>query len=101
MSETSNGPGFVAIYRWRVEPEHEAAFVERWRQATAILSRHGGQGSLLGRAQSGELVAVALWPSAEARDRAFADAGNDAPWPPTERLDPILVDPIANLWSHA
>ena len=101
MSGTSDGPGFVAIYRWRVAPEHEAAFVERWRQATAILSRHGGQGSLLGRAQSGEMVAVALWPSAEARDRAFAEAGDDAPWPPAERLDPFLVDPIANLWSHA
>jgi heme-degrading monooxygenase HmoA len=96
-----NGPGFVAIYRWRVAAEHEAAFIARWEQATLRLRTFGGMGSLLGRATSGEMVAVALWPSAEARDRAFAaQEAEDAPeWPPAERLEPILLHPIANLWE--
>ena len=93
--------GLVAIYRWRVAEEHVAAFIERWERATRRLRGLGGMGSLLGRAATGELVAVALWPSAEAREAAFALVADDGEWPPAERLEPILVDPIANLWADA
>ena len=86
MSEVA----FVAIYRWNVAAEHEPAFVARWERATRNLRMHGGMGSLLGRAATGELVALALWPSAEARDRAFAAAEDNEEWPPgrTARADP-------------
>lgn len=89
----------VAIYRWRVELEHEAAFIAAWRRATQALKAHGGMGSLLGRAKTGEMVAVALWPSAEAREQAFAALGEQHDWPPAERLEPILVEPLANMWD--
>ena len=54
----------AAIYRWRVAPEDEEHFKQRW---------HGGGGSRLHRAGNGEWVAYARWPSKEARDKAFAD----------------------------
>jgi hypothetical protein len=94
-------PGLVAIYRWRVASEHEAAFVARWEQATLRLRAQGGMGSLLGRTADGELVAVALWPSAEARDCAFAARadGGEAKWPPAERLETILLETIVNHWT--
>ena len=93
-------PGLVAIYRWRVAAEHEQAFVKRWARATEKLRAHGGMGSLLGRAATGEIVAIALWPSAQARDAAFAAPLDDEPWPPAERLEPMLIDTIANLWAR-
>lgn len=91
--------GFVAIYRWRVAPEHEAEFRSVWAETTATLRQHGGLGSLLGRAEDGALCAVALWPSAEARDRAFASAPNGRAWPPAERLEPLTLDVLDDLWA--
>ncbi len=93
-------PGLVAIYRWRVAPEDEAAFIARWRRATERLKPLGGMGSLLGRADTGELVAVALWPSAEAREQAFAELADAEGWPAAERFEPILVEPILDLWER-
>jgi hypothetical protein len=94
-----SGKGFVAVYRWRVEPEHREAFESRWREVTARLRAHGGLGSLLGRSRDGEFVAVALWPDSTARETAFAAADDGKPWPPSERLEPILIDPDVDMWD--
>ena len=91
--------GAVFIYRWRVAAEHEAAFLERWRKATQDLGGRGGLGSLIGKNAEGELVAIALWPDAESRDAAFAGGGDAEPWPPSERLPTMQIDPLSDMWN--
>ena len=93
-------PGLVAIYRWRIADEHVEAFRARWTHATRALKPHGGMGSLFARADDGTYYAVALWPDRETRERAFDATEDGAPWPPAERLEPILLDPIENLWPE-
>ena len=63
---------FVAIYRWTIEEAHQQSFRDRWRQATLRLRALGGLGSCLTRDEEGDFVAIALWESEEARERAFA-----------------------------
>ncbi|MFN4354020.1 antibiotic biosynthesis monooxygenase [Parvibaculum sp.] len=68
----------AAIYRWRVKPEDEEYFARRWHEITEdIMARHGGGGSRLHRAENGDFVAYARWPSRAARDKAFADYSKD------------------------
>lgn len=93
--------GAIYIYRWRVAAEHEEAFLERWRKATQDLHGRGGLGSLIGKNAEGELVAIALWPNAKARDAAFATGGNSEPWPPSERLPAMRIDPLSDMWDLA
>jgi heme-degrading monooxygenase HmoA len=96
--------GFVAIYRWRVTPEAEAGFRERWHAGTLRLRALGGLGSALTRADTGEWVGIALWPSAEARQAAFAnpaafDQGKPDDWPGIEHLSEERLDMVDNLWD--
>ena len=64
----------AAIYRWRVAPEDEEYFKQRWHDITSDIVRdHGGGGSRLHRAENGEWVAYARWPDKASRDKAFAD----------------------------
>ena len=57
---------FVVVYRWRCLPEHEAAFRLAWAEMTvAIREQCGSLGSRLHRADDGDLVAYAQWPSRE------------------------------------
>jgi quinol monooxygenase YgiN len=64
---------YAVIYRWRVEPKHETEFQRRWHEITEeIVTHHGGGGSRLHRAENGDWVAYARWPSKDARDIAFA-----------------------------
>ncbi|MEW4448295.1 hypothetical protein [Qipengyuania sp. JC766] len=91
-------PGFIAVYRWKIAEENVAAFRECWRAATRELGPHGIRGSLFARADDGTFCAIALWPDRETRDRAFADVPGRE-WPPVERLEPILLSPLDNLWK--
>ena len=83
---------FAVIYRWTVDPEHEAYFRKRWHAGTLRLrDEFGGLGSCLTKNEAGEFVAIALWPSEAARDAAFAARGPVQPWPgiidfPEEKL---------------
>lgn len=73
---------FAMLYRWKVEPEHEAYFIERWRKGTVVLrEQHGALGSCLTRDGNGDFVAFARWPSEQARTAAFAARGPLEPWP--------------------
>lgn len=73
---------FAVIYRWSVEPEHEDYFRDRWRAGTLRLkSEFGALGSCLTRAENGDFVAFARWPSEAARERAFAAIQPLEPWP--------------------
>lgn len=62
----------AVIYRWRVEKKDEAEFQRRWHEITQdIIANHGGGGSRLHRAENGDWVAYARWPSRHDRDVAF------------------------------
>jgi hypothetical protein len=68
----------AVIYRWRVEKKNEAEFQRRWHEITQdIVTHHGGGGSRLHKADSGEWIAYARWPSREDRDRAFEARGRE------------------------
>lgn len=72
---------FAVIYRWKVEPAHEAFFRERWKRGTQRLKALGSRGSCLTRAADGEFIAFARWPSEAARDQAFEAIAPLEPWP--------------------
>ncbi|MGA0286752.1 MAG: antibiotic biosynthesis monooxygenase [Phycisphaerales bacterium] len=73
MSETDSASGELAVlYRWRVDPDHEASFTEAWREVTRHLRlHHGSLGSRLHRGDDGWHHAYARWPSEAARAAAF------------------------------
>jgi len=69
----SKGPGFAVLYRWRLHEGTEEVFTNAWSRASALLlSERGSLGSRLHRGADGLWYSYAQWPSAEARDRAFA-----------------------------
>lgn len=68
---------FVVQYRWRLLPGTEDTFRTAWRTMTvAIRARHGTSGSRLHRADNGELVAYAVWPSRQAWEAAQQQASS-------------------------
>lgn len=70
---------FVAIYRWRLHPEREQDFVTNWRRITLEGLAGGSGGSSLFRNAQGIWVAIARWPSREAREQFFDKSdGHDA-----------------------
>jgi heme-degrading monooxygenase HmoA len=68
-----------AIYRWRVDPECEEAFVSWWHQGTIRIrsSQPGAVGSTLLRADSdqNQYVAIARWESVEDLTTFWNDPG--------------------------
>jgi heme-degrading monooxygenase HmoA len=66
---------FVILYRWRVNPEKEAQFIESWSEITAYYrENYGSLGSRLHRGDDGIFYAYAQWNFAEQREKAFLDA---------------------------
>jgi hypothetical protein len=54
---------FIALYRWKLKPGHEAQFQTGWHRGTQeIYCRWGSLGSRLHRAEDGTWVAYAQWP---------------------------------------
>lgn len=75
----SAGPVFVVLYRWRLHPGKEQAFVDAWSRVTARLrAERGSLGSRLHRGSDEWWYGYAQWPSADARERAFAAGPVDA-----------------------
>jgi len=72
---------FAVIYRWKIEPEREAYFHERWRRGTERLKGLGSRGSCLTRAEDGDFITFARWPSETSREEAFATLAPFEPWP--------------------
>ena len=63
----------MVLYRWRLHPGSETSFIEAWSRITGLLREQGGSlGSRLHRGGDGLWYGYAQWPSAEARQRAFA-----------------------------
>jgi hypothetical protein len=70
---------FVAIYRWRLQVGLEQDFIVNWQRITALGLAAGSGGSSLFKGSDGRWVAIARWPSREARARFFAQlTGDDA-----------------------
>jgi hypothetical protein len=99
---------FVAIYRWRLDPEREQDFVTNWQRITLNGLAGGSGGSSLFRNAQGIWVAIARWPSREARDRffgAFDRSGDDsemtrrARLAVIERLPDEELDSVLDCWA--
>ena len=72
-------PGFIVLYRWRLHAGAEHAFVAAWSRVSAVLrAERGSLGSRLHRGSDGIWYSYAQWPSAQAREQAFALRGVDA-----------------------
>jgi hypothetical protein len=97
------------MYRWRLHPGMESSFVESWSRVTELLRRRAGSlGSRLHRGNDGIWYGYAQWPSAEARQRAFAQALDPAAAAQmraaiAESLPEILLEPVADylVLAHA
>ena len=96
----SSGNPVAFLYRWRLKPGMEKQLVEGWAR-TEMLREHGSLGSRLHRGNEGLWYGYAVWPSVEARERAFA-----APMPETgssmdeaiaERLPEIVLEAVVDL----
>lgn len=90
--------GFIAFYRWEVEPQHEQAFRDRWHRTTLIGREMGALGSCLARSSDGQLVAIALWPSQAARAAAFEAMGPQSPWVGARRVEEMRLEVVDDLW---
>ncbi len=99
---------FVAIYRWRLHPEREQDFVANWQRITVNGLAGGSGGSSLFRNAQGQWVAIARWPSREARDRFFRglDGSSDesemskrARLAVIERLPDEELDSVLDCWA--
>jgi quinol monooxygenase YgiN len=63
----------AVIYRFKVKPGMEDAFVDAWHRLTVAIRRERGSlGSRLHRADDGAFVAYAQWPDRELFQRAGA-----------------------------
>ena len=62
---------FVAIYRWRLQPGLEQDFIANWQRITTLGLAAGSCGSSLFKDADGLWVAIARWPSRDARSHFF------------------------------
>ncbi|HWU77858.1 MAG TPA: antibiotic biosynthesis monooxygenase [Rhodanobacter sp.] len=99
---------FVAIYRWRLHPERERDFVANWQRITMQGLAGGSGGSSLFRNAQGVWVAIARWPSREARDHFFgkldssdadAEMSARARLAVIERLPDEELDSVLDCWA--
>ena len=78
----------------------EAQLVEGWTRRTEVLLAHGSLGSRLHRGDDGLWYGYAVWPSLEARERAFAapmpDTGASMDEAIAERLPEVVLSPIVD-----
>jgi len=96
--------GMVALYRWRLHADHEAAFVAAWTRVTIALRQRGSFGSRLHRGDDGLYYGYAQWPDDATRLAAFAVddpslAADQATMQAAiaERFPPTLLTPVADL----
>ena len=94
---------FTVLYRWRLHQGAEASFIEGWSRISELLLSQGGSlGSRLHRGPDGGWYSDAQWPSAEARERAFAggpldaDASRQMREAIAESLPELVLEPVAD-----
>ena len=89
------------LYRWRLRPGAEAAFVAAWTDATRDLLGAGSLGSRLHRGDDGLWYGYAQWPDAHRRDAGFATLGASPASARmrecvAETLPPVALTPVAD-----
>lgn len=88
----STAKPFAVLYRWTVDPAHENYFRKRWHEGTkALREQHGSLGSCLTRAENGDFIAFARWPSEQARRDAFEARGPGPAWPGILHFEEMLL----------
>lgn len=94
---------FVALYRWRLHPGMEESFIAAWARITELLrAERGSLGSRLHKGSDGLWYGYAQWPSAKAREEAFALGSVDSSAAAAmkaaiaERLPEITLEPVAD-----
>ena len=88
------GTMYAVLYRWQVAEKDESAFRLHWAQISKDLrDLFGGGGSRLHRADNGDMIAYARWPSRECRDLAFVQFTAHPKTAPL-RLPPNLKEEI-------
>jgi hypothetical protein len=99
---------FVVIYRWRLHPEREQDFVANWQRITVGGLARGSGGSSLFRNAQNLWVAIARWPSREARDMFFSQLDGKGAEPElsarsrlavVERLPDEELDGVLDCWA--
>jgi quinol monooxygenase YgiN len=97
------GPGFVVLYRWRLHPGTEETFIHAWSRISELMFKERGSlGSRLHRGSDGVWYSYAQWPSAEARDHAFAgppadvQSGDQMAAAVAEKLPEIVLEAVAD-----
>jgi len=97
---------FAVIYRWRLAPGSEEAFVAAWRLVTDHLRETcGGLGSRLHRCDDGTWAAYAQWPArrdwerAEVTGETALAASATMAQAVVERFEPVLLSPVADMLS--
>jgi len=97
---------FTVIYRWRLEPGTDAAFIGAWRNRTEkIYAARGSYGSRLHREPDGTYCAIALWPSQaawEANEPPLRDDDADAAafkQSVVESLPVLTMELVTDLWK--
>ncbi|MDE2246411.1 MAG: antibiotic biosynthesis monooxygenase [Xanthomonadaceae bacterium] len=99
----TEGPGFAVLYRWRLRPGMEAAFVEAWTLLSRELMQKGSLGSRLHRGPDEVWYSYAQWPSAETRSLAFSIASSNPAASAVmqeaiaERLPEIVLESVSDL----
>lgn len=99
----SPGPGFAVLYRWRLHEGKEQAFIAAWsRLSELLLAERGSLGSRLHRGSDGLWYSYAQWPSAEAREQAFAagsidpEAGRQMRGAIAESLPELVLESVSD-----
>jgi hypothetical protein len=70
---------YVVLYRWKLRPGCEDAFVAAWSRVSRFLQKERGSlGSRLHLGSDGIWYSYAQWPDAATRERAFSEVSGEA-----------------------
>ena len=102
MPKTSRRP-YCAIYRWRLHPGSEDAFIRAWSRITQLLlEQRGSLGSRLHRGPDNIWYSYTQWPAAEAKAQGLAEPSVDpAAWRQlreaiAESLPELILEPVSD-----
>lgn len=96
-------PTFCAIYRWRLHPGSEDAFVQAWSRVTRLLrDERGSLGSRLHRGPDNVWYSYTQWPSAAAKAEGLAlpsvdpEAWRQMREAIAESLPELILEPVVD-----
>lgn len=100
---TNLQPAFCAIYRWRLHPGSEDAFVRAWSRVTQLLrDERGSLGSRLHRGPDNIWYSYTQWPSAQAKAEGLVlpsvapEAWQQMRNAIVESLPEIILEPVSD-----